>query len=799
MASDGPDPQSLKTWQDAFQYPIPTVRRVEQELRRDIASNKEKLRALVGTRYRELVGTAETIVSMNREIQNVDTTLADIGQRCNPRLMEKKFTHFHQIKGDVRDRDSAKRSLSAQLALLQRCAASISQLLRRRGSLLLMAKLTVISRRLHNTISQQKPVPPFLENLRKQIVSLRQTLLGRINKRLASATSTADEIIEALAAYCLVDSSSSDDAIRHFHQVRLDHIGSQLESQDTSGEHVLNALRLYVRTLQSTKILLSRRLSDALGKLKARPILTDPDIRELDDLGLDVLGRWVAPDVSNFIPWVKLSECSKSDAEKLIKQWSKQAFDRFVDRCQQNLTNWLDFMSLLSLREKTLELWLCSWGSTPTHSPLQVLEGLRTVFNERLRQILSDQAKSLDTFGHTVASVLSGWEEREHAVSHSLWDHELMSLDYSNGAAAFKQTIADRLLGRDEDISNVLKKYQDWLSLIETSRQSIDELRRVRWTDVLDDSEDGDIDIDTTATLNEDDPQLLREALESAVKTAFDALDSSFNDIFKGFGASPQSGKAAFMLKLIRLVRRDLPTDFDDGAFVLSKDIVPQLQEMLANEMLKQTHPLRLITGSVAKPPRVPGRTLWEGDPESPVQPSPSTFKFLRRLVESMDGQGPGLWDISTIKVLKSITQTELSKSITSALEALDSLSNAPREDAVDDSSEEKSADKTEGEDDSQSSEKTGQEEKQETENTSESEAQNFHDWKLQLYFDAAYLKNALASKDQESEELKAVLDRLSSEAASGAKSVKSIDHAAAEYWKRTQLLLGLLAVGAEQ
>ena len=48
MASEGPDPQSLKSWEDAFQYPIPTVRRVEQELRRDIASNKEKLRALVG-------------------------------------------------------------------------------------------------------------------------------------------------------------------------------------------------------------------------------------------------------------------------------------------------------------------------------------------------------------------------------------------------------------------------------------------------------------------------------------------------------------------------------------------------------------------------------------------------------------------------------------------------------------------------------------------------------------------------------------------------------------------------------
>jgi hypothetical protein len=48
MATDAPEPQSLKSWQDAFQYPVSTVRRVEQELHRDIESNKEKLRALVG-------------------------------------------------------------------------------------------------------------------------------------------------------------------------------------------------------------------------------------------------------------------------------------------------------------------------------------------------------------------------------------------------------------------------------------------------------------------------------------------------------------------------------------------------------------------------------------------------------------------------------------------------------------------------------------------------------------------------------------------------------------------------------
>jgi hypothetical protein len=56
------------------------------------------------TRYRELVGTAETIVLMNREIQEVDSTLSDIGRRCNPRLIERMHAHMNQIKDDVQDK-----------------------------------------------------------------------------------------------------------------------------------------------------------------------------------------------------------------------------------------------------------------------------------------------------------------------------------------------------------------------------------------------------------------------------------------------------------------------------------------------------------------------------------------------------------------------------------------------------------------------------------------------------------------------------------------------------------------------
>lgn len=180
-------------------------------------------------------------------------------------------------------------------------------------------------------------------------MSLRKIILRRIDRRLGSANSTAEDIIESMAAFCLATNMSSADVIRHFHQIRLEVIGKQLGQSDSSGENISRALNLYIRTLQNTKILFSRRLSDALGKLTARPLLTDADIRKLDDLDLDIFERWVASDVKNFTPWIKLSDVSKSEAEKSIKNLSKQAFERFTKGCQESLKDRTDFADVISL------------------------------------------------------------------------------------------------------------------------------------------------------------------------------------------------------------------------------------------------------------------------------------------------------------------------------------------------------------------------------------------------------------------------------------------------------------------
>lgn len=59
-------------------------------------------------RYRDLLGTAETIVEMNGKIKDVESNLTDIGRRCNPRLIDKKSAHLDRLK-----RDSLENSMMA--------------------------------------------------------------------------------------------------------------------------------------------------------------------------------------------------------------------------------------------------------------------------------------------------------------------------------------------------------------------------------------------------------------------------------------------------------------------------------------------------------------------------------------------------------------------------------------------------------------------------------------------------------------------------------------------------------------
>ena len=619
---------------------------------------------------------------------------------------------------------------------------------------------------------------------------MRNTLLNRIDKRLASPNATEDVIIESLAAFCLISTLSSDDAIHKFHEVRLGVITTQLEA---SRENIPETLRLLVNTLQTSKVLRSRQYTDVLSKLKSRPVLSDPEVRNLDGLELDVLGRFAAPGVINFTPWIKLSDLSRNEGLDSIRDWSLMAFEKFAEGCQKSLAQSNDFSELLTLRAETYELWLESWGSTIMHRSINVLDRLRDVFNGNLKRVLTSKVETIDGLVGHITSTITEWESSVHHASNgSLWDSDMINADYSDGASAFKRSVTERLLGRDANVSIALEKYQSWLSSFRDISEYIGSLKRLRWTDVLVGSEVEDDDINITPQLNEDDPRLLYDALQTAMRQAFTTLQASFSDAFNAFGSLYQTEKATFMLRLIRLVRRDIPTGFVSDDFLFSRDVVPELQKLLAADVATQTDSLSFLPSFNTRPDTndlkiVPGRTLWEGDPASPVQPSPGAFKYLRRLTAIMDESGSDLWDPSTVKILKEALQKQLDAKINTTLEELQSWSSPNKSSEV--SATKDDSTKTNDKPDESEDKSNGEDTKADDPDDS-SRADTIRDWKIQLFFDSVYLAHMLGDPAQ----LEDVTIRVQKSAEPSPDTMKTMKKMAEEYWKRTELLFGLLA-----
>lgn len=54
--------------------------------------------------YRELLGTAETIIEMDGQMHEVETYLGDVGKKCNTRLLQKSGSNLHLLEGQSRMR-----------------------------------------------------------------------------------------------------------------------------------------------------------------------------------------------------------------------------------------------------------------------------------------------------------------------------------------------------------------------------------------------------------------------------------------------------------------------------------------------------------------------------------------------------------------------------------------------------------------------------------------------------------------------------------------------------------------------
>ena len=712
--------------------------------------------------------------------------------------------------------DSARFAFTSQLAVLRSCSELLSTLLKSGGSVLLAAKVLVISRLLHTKLSKRPSPPPYLETLRMRLVKLRRRLLGRIDRRFKSLDVVEEELVEAMCAFSLATSSGPRDVVKHFHHLRLEAIVERMGEAKEKYANVLIVLQLYVKTLQDTRAVVPGQLSHALERLKAVSIYRSRDLYELIELNLDTHERWIGDDIIRFTPYIRHDDLSKSEAEKLLKGWAKVAVGKFLEGLKGRIQDVHDPRELIQLRQQVLELWLGQHQHSLGIDSAEVLDALRDAFNDQAILLIQVRAAALKTVGETAVKVIRDWQPGVSDAFPSLWSTSMTSIETSNGSKMFRQRLMDLSMGKNEALQAVTAQYGSWLQSLKATEDIIDHLKTIKWADDIDEIDDEDDLVEKKQILlSEDDPRLLQDALHTALVDGFAELANELSSTASSLQHGQEGHQAIFILKVWREIRQHSPQSFRDES--LGCNTILQMLNVVAKAAL--TTPLDQCSDRIAKAERMislPARQLWEGDPELPVLPSPWAYRLLSEVVQSMADYSTDIWSPEAVKCIKRLM-----------IEGLANVLDKPTGPALQVNGHvngEASADQASHSDDDRTnkgilaqphdSSKTNGEELDGRPTSPPSDAaygdtingvgnpptlqsDNKQEIKIQKLFDILYLLNAIAVQDLADEDnaliryQRSIVDTMT---ALEAEALERMKKNAAEYWKRTSLLFGLLA-----
>jgi hypothetical protein len=318
MAAQAPSATVFTTAAEAFKYPLPTVRQFHKQLATALDEKNARLRTLVGGSYRQLLGTAEMIVDMRRDIESVEGKLAKVAEGCGRSDVGRKVVGMGKLgvtKGGRGIEETGNLGWVARMKVLDGCVLVVGRLLRgkeasglpdsgqSRGSrLVVAAKVLVLARLLIKSLGDEakdgenevEGGEGLVEEMRRKLGALRRRLLRAVERMLERIDGDRDDLAQVLCAYSLATSSGSKDVLRHFLHVRGDAMALAFEEDEEAPkkgneeERILRALGLYTRTLLDAQALVPRQLSDALLSLKGKPLLKDDTIRSLEGLRLDL-------------------------------------------------------------------------------------------------------------------------------------------------------------------------------------------------------------------------------------------------------------------------------------------------------------------------------------------------------------------------------------------------------------------------------------------------------------------------------------------------------------------------------
>ncbi|KAI0180325.1 hypothetical protein GGR52DRAFT_238613 [Hypoxylon sp. FL1284] len=798
-----PDTSKLTSSAEVFAaHTLPQIRAVHKSLHAQMDEKSARLRTQVGNSYRELLGTADAIVRMRADMLAAQDVLARMGGACGRAVVGAKVASLAGFRASADDADADPRlARVARARLLSACALAAGRLLRSGGPaegrgdrLVLAAKVLVLKRLL---VSSFGPVDALdgevraaVEGARKSLNSLRRRLLRAVEKTLEKVGEEADrnDILKALTAYSLASSSGAKDVLRHFLSVRAEAMTYEFDieehEKERDAENVLKGLDLYTKTLLDVQAIVPSKLSDALSQLKKQHLLADESLQGLEGLRLDIYEKWCGDEIQYFTPFIRHDDLDGKQAREMLSSWAQKGGETLLQGLRRTLEHISEFKTIVGLRTSVLQRWINDGGKAKGFDPSTMLNGLRDAIDERLLQILETRVAKLKLVGSEVAATVEAWQPGTSDQHRGLWNEEIVDMEASGGANQITHEIISRLYGRNDAVARVVTSYESWHHLIGSVGDLIDQLKRQRWDDGVEEIEDEDVIAERQKLLSKDDPEVLQKKLDETTQEAFDDLDRHVTSTWKAASDSTDNGHISmYILRVLRDIRSRLPNL--NGVKSFGLESVPSLHEKLAIHV--STRPLEDFASSALTRRRVVGRALWEGEPALPTQPSTGAFKLLRDLVMSMGDAGLDLWTPAAVKTLKQSFGKQLVEVWRKELIS----------EAVDDQHTNGDGEKTSEEKPSTPENGSAAEASNGTppvEHTTQSKSEKDKDIFIQWLYDIYLLQQCLGDEVSSEESFVAFVEGAFEKTGleNGAKD--RLAKASQEYWKRTSLLFELLA-----
>ncbi|KAL6851059.1 hypothetical protein ACO1O0_008185 [Amphichorda felina] len=782
-----PDPSTLTSSADIFSggHTLPQIRAIHKSLHVAVDDKASRLRTQVGSSYRELLGTADTIVRMRGDNEAVQELLGGMGARCGRAVVGAKASGLAGfVRGDARGEVLEE---AARVRLLDACGLVVGRVLRGGGGLedsvkkgdrlILAAKVHVLSRLLLKSLGDELSdarLRPDVEAAKKSLVNLRRRLLRNVDKVLEVATEDSDRenMVKALCAYSLAMSSGAKDVLRHFLNVRGGAMALALEVEEGNrgkgNEHVMQSLRLYTRTLLDVQAVVPTQLSQALKALKSQPLLADPALKQLHGLRLDVYERWCGEEIQYFTPFIRHDDLDGRLARDMLSTWAKRGGEVMLGGLKATLGQMTEFKSIMELRTSILELWIRDGGRARGFDPTEMQDELREAINSRMLAVLESKVKKLQLVGSEVKATLETWRDGITDKNSRLWDEEGYETALSQGAAPFVEEVVTRLYGRNDAVSKASNCYKSWFRVIDDVKEVVESLTRQRWDNDFDEIEDEETIEARQQALSKDDPRMLQRKLDTALDQSFEELQGQLQSMWEARTEDSRSGAVAmYFLRVLRDIRAQLPERPATASFGLV--MVPSLHKKVVVSVSKA--PLDEFAHAGLEDRTVAGRPLWEGEPALPSQPSPGLFEFLRNLSTAMGDAGTDLWSPAAVDAMKKHLDEQLAVIWRDTLTKVETESFGEKGEKADDKNEEGQA------------------------NTGTSEARSAsekrRDLLIQWYFDVAYLGSCLGTGR---EGFKGLAETIRDKAELDKSSQSRIAKSAETFWQRTSLLFGLLA-----